>query len=192
MQKNLFPAALTLAFLLAIAPAWAPAASAGSLAGVTVPDSVEVAGDRLVLNGMGLREKFFVDVYVAALYLPQKERSEQEIFAADEKRRVAMHFVHDVTKEQICDAWSESLEANRSNASASLKKDFETLCSWMESVEEGEQMTFTYVPGEGTTVSVKGQEKGTLGGKPFADALFASWIGQHPATDKLKRGMLGG
>lgn len=192
MQKRAFPAALTLAFLLATALVWAPAASAGSLAGVTVPDSVEIDGDRLVLNGLGLREKFFVDVYVAALYLPEKERSEQEIFAADETRQVAMHFVHDVTKEQICDAWSESLEANRPNASASLKKDFETLCSWMESVEEGERMTFTYVPGRGTTVSVNGTEKGTVEGKPFADALFASWIGQHPATDKLKRGMLGG
>lgn len=192
MQKNVFATALTLAFFLASALAWAPAVSAAQLAGVTVPDSVEVGGDRLVLNGLGLREKFFVDVYVAALYLPEKERSEQEIFAADEPRRVTMHFVHDVTKEQICDAWAESLESNRPNASASLKKDFETLCSWMESVAEGEQMTFTYVPGEGTTVSVNGKDKGTLAGKPFADALFASWIGQHPATDKLKRGMLGG
>ena len=192
MHKSLVATALALAFLLAPAVAWAPAASAASLAGVTVPDSVEVDGDRLLLNGMGLREKFFVDVYVAALYLPEKERSEQEVFAADEKRRVAMHFVHDVTKEQICDAWAESLAANRPNASASLKKDFDTLCSWMESVEEGGRMTFTYVPGEGTTISVDGNDKGTLGDKSFADALFASWIGQHPATDKLKRGMLGG
>ncbi len=191
MQKSL-ATTLTFAFLLGASLAWTPAASAGSLAGVTVPDSVEVGGDRLLLNGIGLREKFFVDVYVAALYLPEKERSEQEIFAADEKRRVAMHFVHDVTKEQICDAWAEGLESNRPNASASLKKDFDTLCSWMESVEDGERMTFTYVPGEGTTISVNGTEKGTLGDKSFADALFASWIGQHPATDKLKQGMLGG
>jgi hypothetical protein len=62
----------------------------------------------------------------------------------------------------------------------------------MENVEEGDTMTFTYVPGEGTTVSVRGEEKGTLGDKAFADAMFASWIGQHPATGKLKKGMLGG
>jgi hypothetical protein len=192
MKKSLVAPALALALIVAPSFLGAPAASAGSLAGVTVPDSVQVDGDRLVLNGMGLREKFFVDVYVAALYLPKAERSEQSIFAADEKRRVVMHFVHDVSKEQICDAWTESLEANRPNASAALKKDFDTLCSHMESVEEGQQMTFTYVPGEGTTVSVNGQDKGTVGDKSFADALFASWIGQHPATDKLKKGMLGG
>lgn len=192
MKKSLVSTALTLAFLVAAQLAWAPAARAGSLAGVTVPDSVQVDGDRLVLNGMGLREKFFIDVYVAALYLPKAERSEQSIFAADEKRRVVMHFVHDVSKEQVCDAWTESLEANRPNADASLKRDFDTLCSYMESVEDGGKMTFTYVPGEGTTVSVNGEDKGTLGDKAFADALFASWIGQHPATAKLKRGMLDG
>jgi hypothetical protein len=53
-------------------------------------------------------------------------------------------------------------------------------------------MAFTYVPGEGTTVEVKGEEKGTIEGKEFADALFASWIGEHPATGKLKKGLLGG
>jgi hypothetical protein len=129
---------------------------------------------------------------VAALYLPRAERSEQSIFAADEKRQVVMHFVYDVTGEQMCEAWADSLEANRPNANAALKKDFDTLCSYMESVEEGDTMTFTYVPGEGTTVSVRGEEKGTLGDKAFADAMFASWIGQHPATGKLKKGMLGG
>ena len=188
MKKNLALTALTLALTLALAPV----ASAASLAGVTVPDSVQVSGDKLVLNGMGLREKFFIDVYVAALYLPAKERSDQSIFAADEKRQVAMHFVYDVSKEQICEAWAESLAANRPNANAELKKDFDTLCSYMESVEDGGKMTFTYVPGQGTTVSVNGKEKGTLGDKAFADALFASWIGQHPATGKLKKGMLGG
>jgi hypothetical protein len=192
MKKSLVATALPFAFVIALSFLGTPAASAGSLAGVTVPDSVQVDGDRLVLNGMGLREKFFIDVYVAALYLPRAERSEQSIFAADEKRQVVMHFVYDVTGEQMCEAWADSLEANRPNANAALKKDFDTLCTYMENVEEGDTMTFSYVPGEGTTVSVRGEEKGTLGNKAFADAMFASWIGQHPATGKLKKGMLGG
>lgn len=188
MKKNLVATALALAFLLTAAPP----ASAGKLAGATFADAVEVDGERLVLNGLGLREKFFVDVYVAGLYLPAKQRSEQSIFAADKPRQVVMHFLRDVTKDQICDAWKESLAANRPNASPSLTRQFEALCSYMEDVAAGDRMVFTYLPAEGTTVTVDGQEKGTLGNKAFADALFASWIGQHPATEKLKRGMLDG
>ena len=182
--------------VLVLAPVFAvtaaPPAAAGQLAGVTLPDAAEAGGQQLVLNGMGLREKFFIDVYVAGLYLPAKQKSADAILKADAPRRLVMHFTYDVSKDQVCDAWKESLAANRPNASAELKKDFDTLCSWMEDVEEGEEMVFTYVPGEGTTVEVEGEEKGTIEGKEAADALFASWIGDKPATGKLKKGLLGG
>lgn len=185
------PIALTLVLAVAVLAGAFPAAAA-QLAGVTLADTAEAGGQKLVLNGMGLREKFFIDVYVAGLYLPSKERSGEAVLGADTPRRLVMHFTYDVSKEQVCDAWNESLEANRPDASAALENDFETLCSYMADVVEGEEMAFTYVPGEGTTVEVKGEEKGTIEGKDFADALFASWIGEHPATGKLKKGLLGG
>ena len=46
----------------------------------------------------------------------------------------------------------------------------------------------TYVPGEGTTVEVNGKAKGTLPGKPTADAILATWIGPNPAPgDDFKK-----
>ena len=44
---------------------------AADLAGVTMPDSVQVGNTTLVLNGLGLRTKIVVKVYVAGLYLPE-------------------------------------------------------------------------------------------------------------------------
>lgn len=195
LRRSIVPA-LVLGPALAWALAWGlaspPPAAAAELAGVTLASSVEAGDQRLVLNGMGLRDRFFVKVYVAGLYLPSKQSSGEAVLGSDTPRRVVMHFLRGVTRQQICDAWSESLEANRPGAGASLKRDFETLCSWMEDVGDGERMAFTYLPGEGTAVEVKGQAKGTIEGKPFADALFASWIGAKPATEKLKKGLLGG
>jgi len=180
------PVAILLSLSLALP------ATAATFADVTMPDSVQVGDQTLVLNGMGLREKFFIDVYVAGLYLPEKQTSGATILSSDTPRRTVMHFVFNVDKGKICDAWDESLEANVPTASDALKKDFETLCSWMEDLSKGEDMVFTYVPGTGTEVEVKGQTKGTIEGKEFADAIFASWIGEHPATKKLKKGLLGG
>jgi len=179
--------ALGLVLILALA---APA-TAGTLAGVTLADTAQAGDQQLKLNGMGLREKFFIDVYVAGLYLPTKESSAEKILAADGPRHLVMHFVYDVDKGKICDAWDESLEANVPSAFAALVKDFETLCTWMEDFEDGEEMACTYLPGTGTEILVKGMSKGTIEGKEFADALFSSWIGEHPATDKLKKGLLG-
>ncbi|MCK7466897.1 MAG: chalcone isomerase family protein [Desulfosudis oleivorans] len=60
--------AIALATLLSIAPA-----AARDVGGVKVPDELRVAGEKqsLVLNGAGYRKKFFVEVYVGALYLTQ-------------------------------------------------------------------------------------------------------------------------
>lgn len=179
--------ALGLVLILALAVP----ATAASLAGVTMADTVQVGDQQLKLNGMGLREKLFIDVYVAGLYLPAKQTSAKAILSADGPRHLVMHFVFGVGKGKICGAWDESLEANVPNPSAALKKDFETLCTWMEDYEDGEEMACTYLPDTGTEIVVKGQSKGTIEGKEFADALFSAWIGEHPATEKLKKGLLG-
>jgi len=186
MRKQLLGAL----FILALAPA-APAA-AGTLAGVTLPDKVDAGGQALVLNGMGLRKKFFVKVYVGGLYLPAKERSPAKVLGADAARRMAFHFLYGVSAKQMCDAWDEGLADNTAAAPADVKASFRTLCGYMEDIPKGHEMTLTYVPGQGTRVEVNGKTKGTLPGKPTADAILASWIGPHPGPgDDFKQAVLG-
>lgn len=160
--------------------------------GVTLPAQVDVDGHALVLNGTATRKKFIVKVYVAGLYLPARETDAEKILAADEPRHLVMQFVHDVDKGKMCNAWNEGLEKNTPDASPELKAQFDTLCSYMEDIKKGEQFVFTYLPGAGTRVSVKGVDKGTIEGKPFADALFKVWIGPHPGPGEgFKKRLLG-
>ncbi len=171
----------------------ATSAIAGTLAGVTLPDQVEVNGQKLVLNGMGLRTKLIIKVYVGGLYLPQKEKSAEKVLAADTPRRMVLHFIYDVSKDQMCEAWNDGLEDNTPKASAEVKKNFATLCGWMDGVGKGQKLVLTYLPGEGTQVEVGGKVKGTLPGKPTADAILATWIGPDPAPGKdFKKAVLGG
>jgi hypothetical protein len=175
------------ALLLALA---APA-TAATLAGVTLPDQTDT-DQRLVLNGLGLRKKFVIKVYVGGLYLPQKESSAAKILAADSARRMTMKFLYDVSKEQMCEAWDEGLEANTPNPSAEVKKAFGQLCTWMDGVGKGQELTLTYVPGTGTEVAIAGRAKGTLPGKPTADAILATWIGPDPGPGAaFKNAVLG-
>jgi hypothetical protein len=167
--------------------------TAGTLAGVTLPDKVDVKGQDLVLNGMGLRKKLFIKVYVGGLYLPQKEKSAAKVLGADGPRRMVMHFIYDVSKEQMCEAWEEGLEANTPNPPAEVKKAFETLCGWMDGVGEGQKLVLTYLPGEGTAVEVGGKAKGTIPGKAVADAILRTWIGPKPGPgEDFKKAVLGG
>jgi hypothetical protein len=160
--------------------------------GVTLPRHVEAGGRDLVLNGTATRKKFIVKVYVAGLYLPARETDAEKILAADEPRHIVLQFVHDVDKGKMCNAWNEALENNTPDASPELKGQFATLCSYMEDIKKGEQFVFSYLPGEGTRVDVKSVTKGTIPGKPFADALFKAWIGPKPGPGEgFKKQLLG-
>ncbi len=190
-MRILTPAILAPILALTLALPALPAA-AGTLAGVTLPDKADVDGKSLVLNGMGLRKKFVIKVYVAGLYLPQKEKAAAKILGADAARRMVLHFIYNVDKEQMCTAWDDGLKANTPNASAEVKKNFATLCSWMDGVGEGQKLVMTYVPGTGTTVEVAGKVKGTLPGKPTADAILSTWIGKNPDPgEDFKKAVLG-
>ncbi len=166
--------------------------AAGTLAGITLPDTIDVDGQQLILNGMALRKKVIFKVYVAGLYLPAKEQSGEKILAADASRCTVMHFLRSVKANQVNEAWYEGLEANTPGYSAQLKKQFDALAALMEGFNEGDKLVFTYKAGIGTEVKVKGVIKATLGDKAFADALFACWIGKKPGPgEKFKAGLLG-
>ena len=167
-------------------------ARAATLAGVTLPDKADAGGQSLVLNGLALRTKFFIKVYVGGLYLTHKERDAGKVFAEDAARRQVLSFLYSVKASQMCDAWKDGLAANTPKASAEVKKNFDTLCSWMEDIPKGMTMTLTYVPGQGTAVEVNNKPKGTLPGKATADAILATWIGPKPDPgEDFKKGVLG-
>jgi len=184
MRRTLLALILTVAL--------ASPAFAGTLAGVTMPDSVNVNGKSLVLNGMGLRTKAFIKVYVAGLYLPSKMKGHKAIIGADTERELVMDFLRSVGKDKICGAWHDGLKNNTAKPSAEVKSQFDTLCTYMADFNKGEKMTTTYVPGKGTTIKVKGQVKGTIPGKAFADALFRCWIGPNPPGMAFKAGLVAG
>lgn len=166
--------------------------SAATLAGVTMDDKATVNGQNVVLNGLGLRKKFFIKVYVGGLYLQAKSSNPAAILAADAPRRMVMHFLYSVSKDQMCEAWEEGLENNTPKASAEVKNAFKTLCSWMEPIPKRNRLVLTYVPGTGTMVEVNGKLKGTLPGKATADAIVSTWIGPKPAMgDDFKNAVLG-
>ena len=180
--------------ILAATLALAAAASAGAatLAGVTLEDKLTINNQQLVLNGMGLRKKFVVKVYVGGLYLTAKQNNAATILATDASRRMVMHFLYSVSKSQMAEAWAEGLADNTPNASPEVKTAFKTLESWMEDVPKGNRIMLTYVPGTGTTVEINGKNKGTLGGKATADALLNTWLGPKPGPGAdFKKAVLG-
>lgn len=180
----------TIVFILAIL---AGTAAAGRKAGVTMPDTITVADKQLTLNGMGLREATWldIDVYVAGLYVEHVSSNPTQLINADEVKRFVMRFVRDVDHDKIVDAWHEGFAGNATVAVAKLKPYIDRLDAWTPSFDDGDTLTFTYVPGEGVSVDYNGTRKGTIKDADFARSLFAIWLGPKPPTKAVKAGLLG-
>jgi hypothetical protein len=168
---------------------------AGELEGVKMPDEVTIGENTLTLNGMGLRIKKVVfvkvKVYVAGLYLTTPSKDPAAILAADEPRRIVMHFLYkNVAKKKLVAAWEEGFEDNAKNVDA-LRGSLARFNSYWGDMKTGDEAVMTYIPGTGTKVEIKGKEMGVIKGKEFADALLAVWLGPEPPNKEIKKGMLG-
>lgn len=166
-------------------------AFAQSLAGVTLPDTATVGGEVVTLNGLGLREKYFLDIYVGALYLQHPTRAAATAIAADEPKRVVMHFTYrTITKQQMLETFTEGFGAA---AVGPQGANIAKMTAWVPSggVKAGDEISFDYVPGVGTSMLLNGRVLGTVPGAEFMKLVFEIYLGPKPPTPELKAGMLG-
>ena len=167
------------------------AVSAGTLNGVTMPDTIQARGIPLVLNGMGVRTRTGFKIYVAGLYLQQKSSDADAIIKSDAPKRIVLQFTHDTGRNQMIEAFNQGFDNSEPGARDALKPEIDRFLGQLDTVHSGDQMVLTYFPGTGTVFLMNGGEKLTVPGLPFAQLLFSAWLGPRPAAPELKRGLLG-
>jgi len=163
---------------------------ARELEGATLADTLKAGEKTLKLNGLGLRKKAMFKVYVGGLYLESPSKDAGAILASDQAKAIRLHFLRDLTKGQLVEAFQEGFDANAKDKAAQ-KAAFDKMLALVPDVKAGSTLTFTYLPGKGTTLQVADRDRGVFEGKGFADAVFSIWLGSKPASEDLKKGMLG-
>ena len=162
--------------------------------GVNFPEQAQVDGSTLTLNGLGLRQATFlkVNVYVAALYVANVSSDAQALLASNTPKELILHFLHNVSDDELKKAWEEGFEHNAKEQLAALHERIAMLQSWMVDIKSGQRLIFIHKPGAGIQVEVNGTVKGTIKGDDFATAFLSIWLGPHPPNPNLKSGLLGG
>jgi hypothetical protein len=170
-------------------------ASAMEVAGVKLADSIHLGSRDLVLNGAGLRTKFFFKVYVAALYLSEKTHVAEVALNKAGEKRIALHILRKLSDEQMLHGFNEVMIANHTPAEMqSLEpqlKELTAIFHAVRTVKEGDVVVLDYLPDSGTQINVNGVLKGNIAGAVFNHALFKIWLGDKPAQPDLKQKMLG-
>ena len=164
------------------------------ISGVSLPTAIKSGENTFNFVGGGIRKKFFIDVYVAALYLQHKSADGVAIVKADEAQAVRLTIVSGlVTSDKMVEATTEGFEKSTNGNTAPIKDRMNAFMSVFkkEPIVKGDVFDFIYTPAAGVQVIKNGKQLSIVKGLDFKTALFGIWIGANPVDKTLKGEMLG-
>ena len=159
--------------------------------GVTFPSKMKISDQVVKYNGSGLREKYFIDLYVSALYLKAQSSDANKIINADEEMCIRLKLVSNkVTRDKFVETVKEGFETSSTGKASKTEIDsFMKLFS--KDFKSGDDIILIYKPGIGVQVIHNGEKLGTQKGLEFKKALWGIWFGSTPADAGMKKAMLG-
>lgn len=170
------------------------AAQAIEVAGTQVAEQQTLEGQTLQLNGAGLRSRFFIKVYVGALYASQKSNSAQTLIDSPTPRRMRLHILRELEADSFYSALDEGMRNNLSPAQLSaLKPKIDQLGNLMRAlgkVRQGDVIDLDF-SSAGVALLRNNENAGKVAGADFAAALLKVWLGEQPADAALKKALLG-
>jgi hypothetical protein len=160
--------------------------------GVTLEDSRELRGKKLLLNGAGIRNKYFVDVYVAGLYLPEQNTSAESIISSKDFQSVRLVITSSrITRERLIEAITDGIRKSSGKDFARYEPMLGELWSAMTfEVKEGDVFDFNHVPDEGVHFVRNGSLLRVMTDFGFKKILFGIWLGDDPVQTTLKADLL--
>lgn len=160
--------------------------------GAVLPATETFYGETVTLNGAGVREKLWIDLYAAGLYLNEKTTDAKKVLNAEKPMAIKLHIVSKlISSDKMISAVTEGFEKSTNGNTAPIQKEINTLISFFkEDIKKDDIFDLVYLPSKGIIAYKNGEEKGVVPGKEFKKALFGIWLSNSPADDNLKEQML--
>jgi len=147
----------------------------------------------LVLNGAGIRSKFFFDLYVGGLYLKKKNSNALEVIETDEPMAITLHITSSlISSKKMMDATIEGFENSTKGNLKPIQKEIDKFVDvFKDEIKNGDIYDFIYRPNTGVQIYKNSKLSTTIKGLEFKKALFGIWLCDKPAQESLKKEMLG-
>ena len=168
---------------------------ARTIGGVDMEASMKAGNQTLILNGAGIREKFFVNIYVAGLYLTEKNSDYMNIINMDETMAIRIKITSTlITSKRFKEACEEGFERTTNGNTAPLRPQIDmAYTAFNNEFKVGDVFDIVYNKGAGTDFYKNGKHIVKVDGLDFKKALFGIWIIDKPShkNENLRKGMLG-
>ena len=161
--------------------------------GVNLPDTLTALDTSLVLNGAGIRTKWWIKLYVGGLYLKKASQDAKMIVDSDEAMAIRLHIISShITNEKMEAAVREGFQKSMNGNITPLQVEIEQILSvFKETIKEDDVFEMLYLPGQGVNMSKNQVFKINVKGLEFKKALFGIWLSHNPVDSDLKEEMLG-
>lgn len=149
---------------------------------------------KLVLNGSGVRTKFFISLYVEALYLKEKSTDATAILDSHDPMAVRLHLTSAlVTNKKIIDAITNGIKKTCSvNCGAAQLKMDVMIAFFKNELKPNDYIDLIYNPeSDAIIVNLNNATIGQVQGFDFKRALFGIWLEEKPINKALKNRLLG-
>jgi len=158
--------------------------------GVSFKNSLDAMDQRLHLHGAGLlKYMVFIDAYAGALYLPESVHADHVLKPVP--KQLVLEYFHNIKGKDFASATRKKIADNVTEAQVKvLQSRIDDLAGLYRDVKPGDRYALTYVPGEGTMLSLNGETLGTILGEDFSSAVFAIWLGDNPIDHRFKNQLL--
>ena len=159
----------------------------------TLPNTETFDDATLVLNGAGVREKLWIDLYAAGLYLDKKSSDSKTIISSEKPMAIKLHIVSGlISSEKLIDAVRDGFNKSTNGNTAPIQPQIDTMLSYFkDEITKDDVFDLVYLPSRGVVAYKNGEERGVVKGKDFKEALFGIWLSSDPADKGLKDDLLG-
>ena len=136
--------------------------------------------------GMGFK------VYVAGLYGKAPSSTADDWLNSSDPQSLVLVFLRSVDGKTLSEAWTEGFTKNCGEVCESEKANITAFNKLMVDVKDGSRLQLDF-DAKGVEVTMIGKTKSTgrIDSVAFRKALLSIFIGQHPPTEDLKKGLLG-
>lgn len=161
---------------------------------VNYKSNLSFKGEDYVLNGAGIRERFFLDLYTIGLYLKDKSNDGNFILNSDNNKFIKITVVSSlITAERFYKGMNDGFKKSTNNNINPIKVEIAELKKGFgDDFNVGDNFVVFFGSG-GETEIYKGKRLQVIirPNKVFQNALLGMWIGDNPVVGGLKEELLG-
>lgn len=164
---------------------------AQEISGVKIANNITIDTIPLQLNGAGIRSKFFLNLYVGSLYLPEKSTKVKSILNFPSVA-IRLNITSGmITSTRMTDALNKGFNLATNNNTSKINPQIKAFTAFFKKkIKNNDQFTLVANKKNGVAVYKNNKKQGIIIGEAFRVALLNIWLGNNPVQQSLKKELL--